>query len=148
MNVKNLTERNIILIRNIFSNTRVLEKALDASALRNKVIANNIANVDTPGFKKSTVSFEEELSQALSSRGIQGRRTREGHKEIGDISLSQIRPQIQVSSSTSMREDGNNVDIDVEMAALAQNQISYHYLVQKLNRELQRIRNVVLEGRR
>jgi len=136
------------MIRNIFSNTKILEKALDATWLRNEVISHNIANVDTPGFKRNTVSFEEELSDALSKSGVTGKRTRENHKDIGRIALERIKPQVQQSVGTAMREDGNNVDIDAEMAALANNTVMYHYLVQKVTREFQRIRNVVMEGRR
>jgi len=136
------------VIRNIFSNTKILGKALDATWLRNEVISHNIANVDTPGFKRNTVSFEAELSDALSKRGVSGKRTRENHMDIGRIAVERIRPQVQQSAGTAMREDGNNVDIDAEMAALANNTVMYHYLVQKVTREFQRIRNVVMEGRR
>lgn len=137
-----------MLIRNIFSNTKVLEKALDATWLRNEVISNNIANVDTPGFKKSAVRFEDELEAAMVQRGIEGNKTRQNHINIGQASIDWVRPEIFTSEGTSMREDGNNVDIDAEMAALANNTIMYNYLVQKITREFHRIRNVIMEGRR
>lgn len=136
------------MIRNIFSNTKVLEKALDATWLRNEVISHNIANVDTPGFKKSAVTFEDELEAAVLQRGVSGRMTRENHKSIGRFSVDRVRPEIITPSGTAMREDGNNVDIDAEMAALANNTVMYNYLVQKLSREFHRIRNVIMEGRR
>ena len=136
------------MIRNIFSNTKVLEKALDATWLRNEVISNNIANVDTPGFKKSAVRFEDELEAAIAQRGIEGNKTRPDHFNIGQVSIDRIRPEIFTSEGTSMREDGNNVDIDAEMSALANNTIMYNYLVQKITREFRRIRNVIMEGRR
>lgn len=136
------------MIRGLFSNTKVLNKALDAASLRNEVISNNIANVDTPGFRKSTVRFEEELSDALALRGVTGRRTRQEHIDIGRTGLARVSPQVKVTEGTSMREDGNNVDIDAEMVALANNTIMYNYLVQKINREFQRVRNVIMEGRR
>jgi len=136
------------VIRNIFSNTKVLEKALDATWLRNEVIAHNIANVDTPGFRKSAVRFEEELEAALLNRGVSGRRTREDHKVIGRSATNGVSQNIYTPTGTGMREDGNNVDIDAEMAALANNTIKYNYLVQKITREFNRIRNVINEGRR
>jgi len=136
------------MIRNIFSNTKILEKALDATWLRNEVISNNIANVDTPGFKKSAVRFEDELEAAIVQRGIEGNKTRQNHINIGQASIDRIRPEIFTSEGTAMREDGNNVDIDAEMAALANNTIMYNYLVQKITREFSRIRNVIMEGRR
>ncbi len=138
----------VTVIRNIFSNTKVLEKSLDATWLRNEVISHNIANVDTPGFKKSAVRFEEELEAALLQRGVSGRKTRENHKSIGRVSIDRVGADIYTPAGTAMREDGNNVDIDTEMAALANNTVMYHYLVQKITREFHRIRNVILEGRR
>jgi len=136
------------VIRNIFSNTKVLDKALDATWLRNEVISNNIANVDTPGFKKSAVRFEDELKAAKMQRNIEGNRTRQNHMDVGRASIDRIVPEVFSPSGISMREDGNNVDIDAEMAALANNTVMYNYLVQKITREFQRIRNVIMEGRR
>lgn len=136
------------MIRNIFSNTKVLDKALDATWLRNEVISNNIANVDTPGFKKSAVRFEDELKAAKMQRNIEGNRTRQNHMDVGRASIDRIVPEVFSPSGISMREDGNNVDIDAEMAALANNTVMYNYLVQKITREFQRIRNVIMEGRR
>jgi flagellar basal-body rod protein FlgB len=138
----------VSVIRNIFSNTKVLEKALDATWLRNEVISHNIANVDTPGFKKSSVRFEDELEAAVLKRSVSGRRTRENHKSIGRLSVDRVKPEIFTPSGIAMREDGNNVDIDAEMAALANNTVMFNYLVQKITREFHRIRNVILEGRR
>jgi len=138
----------ITVIRNIFSNTKVLDKALDATWLRNEVISNNIANVDTPGFKKSAVRFEDELKAAKMQRNIEGNRTRQNHMDVGRASIDRIVPEVFSPSGISMREDGNNVDIDAEMAALANNTVMYNYLVQKITREFQRIRNVIMEGRR
>ena len=138
----------VTVIRNIFSNTKVLGKALDATWIRNEVISHNIANVDTPGFKKSAVRFEDELEAAIMQRGIEGNRTRQNHMDIGRMAIDRVRPEIFSPSGTTMREDGNNVDIDAEMAALANNTVMYNYLVQKITREFHRIRNVIMEGRR
>src|SRR4051812_37766610 len=111
----------------------VLERSLDASSLRNKVISNNISNIDTPGFKRTEVSFEQTLQEALAGDTLTGRRTNERHIPIGTDNLSDVRPSLFTDKSTSMRLDGNNVDIDAEMTGLATNQIQYNALTQQIN---------------
>lgn len=129
----------------IFSDTtRLMERALDASSLRNNVIANNLANVDTPGYKRSEVRFEEELAKALSSSGgISGKRTRAEHIPIGRRSATEVSPGVEVQEDTTVRNDGNNVDIDREMAALAKNSILYNALAQEINGEFQKLKTVI-----
>lgn len=124
-----------------------LQKALDAYSLRHQTIAHNIANVNTPGFKRSYVTFEEELKQALGqSKGISLRRTDARH--FGHAgSLSEVRPTVQKDLSTSMRTDGNNVDIDLENAELAMNTIMYNAAATRLNQKLAQIRYVINGGR-
>jgi len=139
------------LIENILFNKTMslMEKGLDAASLRNSVIANNLANVDTPGFKRSDVLFEEELRKAISQQGrIKGLVTNEKHIPIGGRSAPEVRPKITVTNETSMRNDGNNVDIDREMAALAKNTILFSVLAQELNGEFQKLRSAIFEGRR
>lgn len=129
----------------VFSDTaRMMEKALDAAALRNTVIANNLANVDTPGYKRSEVRFEEELAKALSdSGGITGKRTRAEHIPIGKRPAAEVSPRVELQKDTSMRNDGNNVDIDREMAALAKNTILYNALAQEISGEFQKLKSVI-----
>ncbi|MFZ5639095.1 MAG: flagellar basal body rod protein FlgB [Bacillota bacterium] len=124
--------------------TKLMEKALDAASMRNSVIADNLANVDTPGFKRSEVKFEDELARALNkSGGITGRRTHEKHLPIGVQPATEVAPRLEVQHDTSMRNDGNNVDIDREMAALAKNTILYNALVQQISGEFQKLKSVI-----
>lgn len=126
----------------------VLEKALDASWLRNEVIAHNIANADTPGYKKYQVKFEEELISALESRKLKGKKTRVKHLDIGASSVDEVKPRVVRTAGTQMREDGNNVDMDEEMTSLAKNAIMYNALVQKISGEFNRLKAVINEGRK
>jgi flagellar basal-body rod protein FlgB len=126
----------------------VLEKALDASWLRNEVIAHNIANADTPGYKKYRVEFEEELKSALEASTLKGKRTRPKHLDIGASSIDEVRPRVVRTDGTQMREDGNNVDMDEEMTSLAKNAIMYNALVQKISGEFRKLKTVINEGRR
>ncbi|QGP92834.1 Flagellar basal body rod protein FlgB [Neomoorella glycerini] len=124
----------------------VLEKALDTATLRQRVIAHNIANVNTPGFKRYEVSFEEKLSQALGLEpGLPLYRTNPYHLPAAGSDLT---PEVNQDNSTSMRQDGNNVDIDREMVDLAQNSLNFNFATQQLNGRLAMLRYVINEGRR
>ncbi len=91
-----LSDKNVVL----------LSKLLDLTTAKNKVIANNIANTNTPGFKKFEVSFQKELRKAVESKNI---------NKVKDIQES-----ITMSKDKSTREDGNNVDLDKELVTFYQ----------------------------
>lgn len=126
----------------------ILEKALDAAWLRSRAISNNIANVDTPNYKAYRVEFEEILKNAVENREIEGYRTHRNHFQIGGFQPEQVQPRIERNNKTSLREDGNNVDIDTEMANLAKNTVMYQALVEQLMSKLSRIKTTINEGRR
>ncbi|KKM12345.1 hypothetical protein SY88_04135 [Clostridiales bacterium PH28_bin88] len=132
---------------NVLNNRTVaiLAKAMDAASLRQQVIANNIANANTPGFKRSTVVFEDLLRTALEEQ--RGRKAN-GLPSLGPDRLNEVQPRVVRDSSTTMRTDGNNVDIEMEMAQLAMNTINYNSAAQLLNGKLAQIRYVINEGRR
>ncbi len=135
------------MLEDIFRDTKYLEKGLDASWTRHQVILNNIANADTPGFKTSHVEFEDAFKQALEQGDFAARKTRKGHMNIGSPSVDDVPVQIVQDSNTTMRMDGNNVDIDHEMTELAKNNIYYDTLVQKLTSEYNRLRLAITEGK-
>ncbi|BBB93192.1 flagellar basal body rod protein FlgB [Methylomusa anaerophila] len=129
---------------------KVLEQALNASSFRQRVISNNIANVDTPGFKKSEVSFEDQLNKAIgvnNEKKLPLVRTNGRHLPL-PLQGTDIAPEIQTITNTSLRNDGNNVDIDIEMASLAKNSIYYDALAQQMNRYFSGIKSAINEGRR
>lgn len=134
------------MLDKIAGKTAVLEKALDAAWLRNETITNNIANVNTPGYKKSDVSFEEQLASAAQ---FQIGSTIKSPKflPIGNDTQSIPAPQIIQQSNTSVRKDGNNVDVDVEMAELAKNTIKYNALITQISKQFGNIKMVLNEGR-
>jgi flagellar basal-body rod protein FlgB len=139
------------LIENLlFTKTMsLMGKGLDAASLRNKVISDNLANVDTPGFKRSDVVFEEELRRALTKTGqVRGMTTNPKHIPIGSPSVSAVSPKVVLQNDTTMRNDGNNVDIDIEMASMAKNTITYSALAQLLNGEFTKLKSAIFEGRR
>jgi flagellar basal-body rod protein FlgB len=122
---------------NAFNYINVLHKAADASLLRNEIIANNIANIDTPNFKRSDVNFEGILRNQL-----QGGQPLD--KKVANVKLQNLEPVVyKDNSNLSYRLDGNNVDIDVESANLAENQIRYNALVDSISHEFNRIKTVL-----
>ena len=122
---------------NAFNYINVLDKAADASWKRNEVITNNIANVDTPGYKRKDVQFETYLRSAL----IGGNSL---DKRVGEINLSSLEASVYTDNANlSYRLDGNNVDIDTESANLAENQIRYYALLDSMTQEFSRIKTVL-----
>lgn len=133
----------------IFNRTKTVEKAMDASWLRNEAIAQNIANVDTPGYKRKTVAFEQFLNDAIDNNGISGFRTDKRHIPIGRKNVGEVEPEVtEDNSSLSVRLDGNNVDIENEMADMAKNSIKYNVLTQSLSSRFRSMKSVINEGRR
>lgn len=126
----------------LFSNTiNSLESGLNYSSLKQKVISNNIANVDTPNYKAKTVSFKQEFNNALS---LSAKRTNGRHFEF----QSKQEPfRIVENTGVTYNTNGNSVDIDKEMTNLAQNQIYYNSLIESLNREFNSLKTVIRGGR-
>lgn len=119
-----------------------LEGALHAATLRHQVLSNNIANVDTPYFKRSDVAFEQLLSQAIGSGGgssLSGRRTDARHIPIG-FSSAYPEARVTTESSSVINNNRNNVDIDKEMAMVAENQLRYNLYIQQINHEVKMMR--------
>jgi len=125
----------------------VLQKAMDGSVVKHTAITNNLANVNTPGYKKLEVSFQDALSEALEPQQ-KLKRTKPKHLPVA-VSLDDPNlVQIRRDTSTSLRNDGNNVDVDMESAALAENQLYFLSLVQLLSSELSLLRASITEGKR
>ncbi len=126
----------------------ILRKALDAAWLRNQAISNNISNVDTPNYKAYRVKFEDMLKDAVENRSIQGYRTNKKHIPVGGGRLDNVKPVVSRVNNTSTREDGNNVDIDTEMANLVKNNIMYQALADQISGKFERLKNVINGGGR
>lgn len=118
----------------------VLGKALDAYSLRHRVSANNIANASTPGFKRSYVSFEEELGEVIRDGRGDGDRLLKGLEGL-DLSA-------KVDHLTESREDGNNVDMEQEIAEMSKNNLLYAGTSSIVKEKVEMYRYVISEGRR
>lgn len=121
----------------------IMEGGLDGTSLRNRVLADNIANEDTPRFKRSDVNFENVLQAALKTKDagqIDLKRTSSRHlpgigMPGGDFVIQDL--------STTIRNDGNNVDIDREMVYLAENTLQYNAIARSLTSHLGMLRQAI-----
>ncbi|MBO5209168.1 MAG: flagellar basal body rod protein FlgB [Lachnospiraceae bacterium] len=124
---------------NAYDYINVLDKAADASWLRNDAISNNLANVDTPGYKRQDVDFETQLAQALK----RSRYTSMDDK-VADVKMNRLNPVTYTDyAGFSYRLDGNNVDVDTEGVYLAKNQIVYQGLTQSITQEFKNLQSVM-----
>ena len=124
---------------NVFDYVSVLDKAADASWLRNEAIANNIANVDTPGYKRQDVNFEKQLRKAMKNS-----RYTSVDERVANIDLERLNPITYRDHATlSYRLDGNNVDIDTENVELASNQIRYQGLTDSISKHFEGLQLVM-----
>ena len=113
----------------LFDSTQnLLDGAMSGASLRQSLLANDIANANTPGFKRSDLDFHSALAQAAESGAA---------PEFSPVQ----------DSATSLRADGNNVDIDAEMANLSENAVEYQALVSVAKTRLGMLQNVIGGGR-
>ncbi len=133
----------------LFGTTLVmLEKLIDFQYDRHTVLATNIANIDTPGYKGNDLRFSDELKKAASSKGSMSlKKTNEKHLPLKTGELKGVTHRLVPSSGTVHRLDGNTVDLDKKMAKLAENSLYYNTAVQILSKKLGSIRTAVSEVR-
>ena len=112
------------------SSVPLLQKQLDACALQNKAISSNIANIGTPNYRRLTVDFQKELSEAISEA-----------KDSVDLSkkVEEVNPQLEIDPSGFNSSGVNNIDIDHEMAELAKNQLQFSISSKIISETIQEI---------
>lgn len=117
-----------------------LLKGLDAVWLRQKVISNNIANSETPGYKRLNVEFEDLLKNLVEGN----------YNDLEKLknAIESIEPTVTEDSATSTRLDGNNVVMDKENIELARAQLQYDYLVSSLSSQISRLKYAINGGSR
>lgn len=122
---------------NIFSATPIpiLEKAMDGSMAEQSVLAQNVANVDTPNYKAKQVVFEDVFNEALTAE-----KTNPKHLSFSSDDQGY---RIENDSSGAVQNNGNNVDIDEQMSNLAKNQIQYQALEQAVSNQFQQFKTVL-----
>lgn len=128
-----------MLSTNAFDYVNVLDKAADASWKREALISNNIANVDTPGYKRQDLDFQSALKLELARSNHDSLDSR-----IGQMDLTKLNPMTFTDmAGYSYRLDGNNVDIDTENVELASEQIRYQAVTTSISQEFSRMKTVI-----
>ncbi len=132
----------------IYSKTAlpVISKSLDTAMLRSRVISNNIANISTPEYKRVEVSFEQELKKALNKSRLKGTMTNKNHLSIGRKDISRLKATAYRPVDPTLPSGVNNVDIDMEMAKLAENQLMFNTGL-RLKKDLSSILNSAITGK-
>ena len=148
-NFRKVSEADVL--EQIFSSTNFnyLPRAMTAASIRQEVIANNIANVNTPNYRKSVVDFEDLLAREIYGEEPDGKldmvRTHNKHLPFKPLPFH-AEPTIIQDTTNIMRVDDNNVDIDIEMATLAKNQLYYNAIATEFGNHVSRMKNAITSG--
>ncbi|MNW23398.1 Flagellar basal body rod protein FlgB [compost metagenome] len=130
----------------IHSNTNSMHASLlVALNAKNRAIANNVANADTPYYKAQSVVFEEELRRKLErdkNGELRMRRTDPRHMPT-PVNSNEVAYQVVQSQNTAMNNNFNNVDVDKEMSELAENHLMYNYTIDRVNGYYSRMKNLL-----
>ena len=125
-------------------NLEIISKALDGSAKRGELIANNLANVSTPGYKRQDIDFKSALKKEINSSDSKVTLSRTNAKHIP---FSKQYSSAQVTENKgNHRNDGNSVNIDVEMAELAKNSMYYNVMTRRASGHFSKINQVIQQG--
>ena len=117
----------------------LLNKDLDGLWTRQQAISDNIANVDTPGYKSKSVSFEDQLQAQLSENA--------GNENDTISGIQSTQPLTAVSNDTSLRLDGNNVDVEQQNVELARTQLNYMYSLREMSDYFSRLKYAITDGK-
>lgn len=136
------------MLNKLYGNMDLLNAALNGSSIKHEAISNNLANVNTPGYKKTTVNFESELRNIIDNRNTKLTLDKTDNSHMGKNikTLENFESDLNVHRDTSTRRDKNNVNPDIEMIELAKNTIMYNALTDQINRKFSKIQSVIAEG--
>ncbi len=114
-----------------------LTTALNFREMRQELISSNVANANTPGFKAKKLDFEEALARALDVDGQMQMNATDGrHYNVGGGGFNNLEPEIYDNPNGVVSENGNTVDVEAEMAQMAENKLMYDALVQLINKKM------------
>ena len=139
----------MMFVQNSFGKTLdILSRSMDATLLRRSVIADNIANGDTPNFKRSVINFESGLKRALDSEKatpvLQAALTNERHIPFfKPVDYRDVGPRRVLDYTSTSDNNGNNVDIEEESMLMLQNQLNYELMSQVVANQFSQV-NIVL----
>ena len=132
-------KRRFFIKSDLFGYINVLDRAADASWIRNDVLVNNIANQDTPGYTRHDVQFEDILQRELKNN-----RYLTVDRKVQNANLSRLVSRTYADyTGTTYRIDGNNVDPDTEEVELASNSLKYQGLLTSITSEFTQMKAVL-----
>ena len=112
----------------------MLTKSVDNTAYRHKLLVNNVANVNTPSYKRRDVAdFQKALREAEGKTSFRASTQNPRHIQFGSLSFEELRPRSIKLEQTSYRNDKSSLDVDLEMAEMSKNGLRYQAYTQKLN---------------
>lgn len=120
--------------------TRALGQSLSLRQTRNNVISSNIANAETPGYQAKKMDFEDALSRAIENEGNNG--------AASEGMIAKVGAEIYENPDAEVSNDGNTVNVDKEMASLAENSLMYKAAVQLINKKMAALKYAVTDGGR
>ncbi len=126
----------------------ILSRALDYRAKRHTVIAGNLANIDTPGYKPKDIEFDETLRQALERDSLPLKKTHKSHIGKGGINVRSNGTYFPIKEAPRGVSGDRELDIDTEMAKMAKNNLLYEATVKMLSKKFDELRSVIEGGRR
>lgn len=116
---------------------KALTTAVNFREMRQELISSNVANANTPGFKAKKMDFEEALARALDVDGQMQMNVNDGrHYNVGNGGFNNLEPEIYDNPNGVVSENGNTVDVEAEMAQMAENKLMYDALVQLINKKM------------
>jgi flagellar basal-body rod protein FlgB len=123
---------------------QALASSLKFREMRQEIISSNVANANTPGYKAKRVDFEAALARALDTDEQQTLKSENGeHFNVGGGGFNNLEPEIYEDPNGIVSEDGNTVDVEDEMAKMAENKILYDATIQLLNKKLGMMKYVI-----
>lgn len=127
--------------------TDSLGSSINLRQLRHSLVSGNIANAETPGYKAKKVDFEAALKRAIETESIAAKQmVHPDHYSVGHGAISRLKGDVYDNPDVNVSNDGNTVDLEREMAKLAENTILYNATIQLINKKLATMRYAVTEG--
>jgi flagellar basal-body rod protein FlgB len=141
------------LLESLFEGADVIQKSMQGLSARQRAIGDNVANADTPGYKRIQVGFERQLRSAIRAGSeppeLAMRTTSDRHFSLGPnaTGLDQVKPEMVQVTNETYRNDGNNVDIEVEMANLAETNVRYNTMATLAKNKFDGMKNLIRDIR-
>ncbi len=127
--------------------TQAMGSYLTRLSKRQQIVASNLSNIDTPGYRTRDVSFHATMEELLTPGQVPLRTTRAGHNDMSSLAFSPLEPEVFDVPGLPLRADRNNVDLDREMLKLGETSFGFSVIAQLLKGKFRTIASVINDGR-